>query len=85
MGRSEEDDWKIPSATPEATDEEALDGDWELDPNDPSHLDHDLSIAAGYSNWEPSATPWFAKPNVVLAITAIIVIGLVLVPILYLI
>lgn len=27
---------------------------WELDPNDPSHPDYDLSEAAGYGAWEPA-------------------------------
>ncbi|MDP2949571.1 MAG: hypothetical protein Q8P22_08555, partial [Chloroflexota bacterium] len=27
---------------------------WELDPNDPSHPDYDLSEAAGYGGWEPA-------------------------------
>ena len=56
--------------------EEDLEGQWELDPNDPTHPDHDLSIAHGYSNWEPSRTPWLARTGVVIVISLIIVIAL---------
>lgn len=66
-------------------DEEELEGAWELDPNDPAHPDHDLSESAGYADWEPSATPWFARPNVILVITVLIVLCLAIIPLLYLI
>jgi hypothetical protein len=58
------------------------DGTWELDPNDPTHPDHDLSIAHGYSNWEPQGTTLLARRTVVLGIVALIVIVLVLIPLL---
>ena len=65
--------------------DEELEGEWELDPNDPTHPDHDLSEAAGYAGWEPSPEPLLTQQNVLLAITALIIICLVLIPVLYLI
>lgn len=72
-------------ASDDAPEEEALEGEWELDPNDPTHPDHDLSLSAGYANWEPTPEPWLTSQHVVLAITVLIIISLVLVPVLYLI
>jgi hypothetical protein len=65
--------------------EEELEGEWELDPNDPTHPDHDLSVSAGYANWEPAPEPWLSSQHVVLAITVLIIICLVIIPALYLI
>jgi len=56
--------------------EEELEGEWELDPNDPTHPDYDLSLAHGYSNWEPAPKPWLARTGVILLITAVIIIAL---------
>lgn len=59
-------------------DEDELDeGEWELDPNDPTHPDYDLSIAHGYSNWEPQRTPLLARAGFVIIISLIIVAALV--------
>jgi hypothetical protein len=55
-------------------------GPWELDPNDPTHPDYDLSEAAGYSDWEPSrgfGTLW--RP-IVLVVSLLIILALVLLP-----
>lgn len=63
---------------PESGDEDELpEGQWELDPNDPSHPDHDLSIAHGYGDWEPAPTTFLARHTVVVVI-CIIVIGAML-------
>lgn len=63
-------------------DEEELEGEWELDPNDPTHPDHDLSIAHGYGNWEQSATPLLARRTIVLVIVLLVVAALILIPLL---
>jgi hypothetical protein len=65
--------------------EEEVEGEWELDPNDPTHPDHDLSESAGYANWEPSPEPWLTQRNVLIAITVLIVVCIVIIPALYLI
>ncbi len=56
--------------------EELPEGQWELDPNDPTHPDYDLSLAHGYSDWEPAPTPWLARTGVILLITVVIIIAL---------
>lgn len=58
-------------ATPE-DDEEELEGEWELDPNDPTHPDYDLSESAGYGQWEPLSRPILLRPSVMLAITLLV-------------
>ena len=61
----------------EATDEEDFDeGEWELDPNDPTHPDHDLSISAGYGFWEPSPKPFLLRRGVIVTVTILVIIGL---------
>ena len=60
--------------------EEPLEGEWELDPNDPTHPDYDLSLAHGYANWEPTPKPLLARRGVVLLLCIVIVVAL-LVPI----
>ena len=67
---------------PAQEEEEELEGQWELDPNDPTHPDHDLSIAHGYSEWEPSRTPWLARRTVVWLIVVLIVVAIVAIPVL---
>lgn len=62
--------------------EELEESQWELDPNDPTHPDHDLSLAHGYSNWDPTPTTLLARQSVVLVLTIILIIAL-LVPIFY--
>ena len=62
---------------PPDDEEEELEGEWELDPNDPTHPDYDLSQAAGYANWEPARTTFLARAGVALVITLVIVIALI--------
>jgi len=79
--------WNEPE---ELTDEEPVDadefddeydefdeGEWDLDPNDPSHPDHDLSESATYM-WDPPAKPLFLRRGVILTITILVIIGLML-------
>jgi hypothetical protein len=58
-------------------DEEELEGEWELDPNDPSHPDHDLSISSSYL-WEPPAKPLYLRRGVIVGVTILIIVGLLL-------
>lgn len=60
---------------PEADDDE---GAWELDPNDPSHPDYDLSEAAGYADWEPAPKPLLLRRGVMLLIVTLIIVGFIL-------
>ena len=60
----------------EADDDDELEGEWELDPNDPTHPDHDLSVDAGYSGWEESPRPPLIRRGYVLVITVLVIIGL---------
>ena len=62
----------------EERDEEELEGDWELDPNDPAHPDYDLSESAGYGAWEPSPKPLFLRRGAVLFITILVIVGLLI-------
>ena len=48
------------------------------DPNDPSHPDHDLSEAVGYSAWQAPAKPWFTRRWVLLTVAVVVILGLVL-------
>ena len=72
--------WSNEDAAP-GEDEEELEGEWELDPNDPTHPDFDLSEAAGYAEWEPSPKPVLLWRGVVLLLTFAIIVAL-LVPLL---
>ena len=67
-------------ATPDGEDaeEEELEGEWELDPNDPTHPDYDLSESAGYAGWEPVPKPFLLRRGVVLGITLLIIAGLLI-------
>ncbi len=58
--------------------EEELEGEWELDPNDPSHPDYDLSEAAGYAEWEPSPRPVLVRRGMILLLTLLIIAGLLI-------
>jgi len=68
--------WRNEEIEPEHEDE--LEGQWELDPNDPTHPDYDLSEAAGYATWEPEPKPLFLRNGVILAVAILIIIALVL-------
>ena len=50
----------------------------ELDPNDPTHPDHDLSESAGYASYEPAPKPLFARRGVILLIALLVIAGLLL-------
>jgi hypothetical protein len=67
---------------PAEEEEEELEGEWELDPNDPTHTDYDLSDAHGYGNWEPPGTPLLARQTIVLVIVLLVVAALILIPLL---
>jgi hypothetical protein len=60
----------------EGEDEEELEGEWELDPNDPTHPDYDLSEAAGYGGWEAAPKPLLLRRGVILIVTLLVIIGL---------
>jgi hypothetical protein len=59
-------------------DDEELEGDWELDPNNPSHPDYDLSEAAGYADWEPQPKPWYLRRGVMLVVAVLVITGLMI-------
>ena len=58
--------------------EKELEGEWELDPNDPTHPDHDLSESAGYAGWDPAPKPLLTRRGVILLITLLVIVGLLL-------
>jgi hypothetical protein len=66
--------WPTDDEPPE--EEQELEGEWELDPNDPTHPDYALSQAAGYGNWEPARTPILARTWVIALISLLVVIAL---------
>ena len=68
------------TADEDFVEEEELEGEWELDPNDPTHPDHDLSESASYA-WYPPDKPFYLRRGVILAVTILIIIGL-LIPVL---
>ncbi len=68
--------WPADEPEPALEDEEELAGEWELDPNDPSHPDHDLSESAGYSDWDPAPKPWYVRRGALLLIAVLVIIGL---------
>ncbi len=53
---------------------------WELDPNDPSHPDYDLSEAAGYGGWEPAEGSSPVWRRVVVVVSLLLAMALVLPP-----
>jgi hypothetical protein len=61
--------------------EEELEGEWELDPSDPTHPDYDLSEAAGYAGWEPTPKPLLLRRGVLLLVAVLVIVGL-LIPVL---
>lgn len=71
---------QVPDDGPEDSEEgeEELEGDWELDPNDPSHPDYDLSESAGYGLWEPAPKPLLLRRGVVYFVTIFVIIGLLI-------
>lgn len=77
MSRWQSEEWD--EAAPDEEDgEEELEGEWELDPNDPSHPDYDLSEAAGYTDWEPTPKPALLRRGMVLLITILVIAGLLI-------
>ena len=52
---------------------EPEDEGWELDPNDPSHPDFDLS-EAGYSGVEPEERPWHPPRALIVAVTLLMLL-----------
>jgi len=54
---------------------------WELDPNDPSHPDYDLSDAAGYGRWEPLEQGQSRRQRI-LVIVAFLLLMAILLPLL---
>ncbi|MCH7512252.1 MAG: hypothetical protein IIB19_07805 [Chloroflexi bacterium] len=70
-----------PDEGEEDGDEEELEGQWELDPNDPTHPDYDLSESAGYADWEPAPKPVFLMRGVILGFT-LLVLGALMIPLL---
>jgi hypothetical protein len=68
----------------EGSDTGFVDGDgvtWELDPNDPSHPDYDLSEATGYGRWEPLEQGQSRRQRIIVAVT-ILLLAALLVPVL---
>ena len=61
----------------EEDEEELLEGEWELDPNDPTHPDHDLSISSSYL-WEPPAKPIYLRRGIIVLVTVLVILGLLL-------
>ena len=66
----------------EAEEDEEEDGEpegegWELDPNDPSHPDFDLS-EAGYSGVEPEKAPWLPPRALIVGVTILMIVAVLL-------
>jgi hypothetical protein len=51
---------------------------WELDPNDPSHPDYDLSEAAGYGRWEPLEQGQSRRQRILVIVAFLLVAAIVL-------
>ena len=66
-----------PEGVADDEEEEELEGEWELDPNDPTHPDHDLSISSSYL-WEPPAKPIYLRRGVIVLVTVLVILGLLL-------
>jgi hypothetical protein len=62
----------------EKGEEEELEGEWELDPNDPTHPDHDLSEDSPYAGWDPAPKPILLRRGVFLLIAVLVIIGLMI-------
>lgn len=70
--------WNDEPPEVEDEEEELPEGEWELDPNDPTHPDHDLSETAGYANWEPSPKPLLGRNGVILVVAVVVIAALIL-------
>ncbi|MDP3768390.1 MAG: hypothetical protein U1B78_02905 [Dehalococcoidia bacterium] len=75
MSRWRTDEWQ---EEPPDEEEEELEGEWELDPNDPTHPDYDLSESAGYAEWEGTPKPVLLRRGMVLLLTLLIIAGLLI-------
>ena len=73
----EDDPDQVADEENEEDEEELLEGEWELDPNDPTHPDHDLSISSSYL-WEPPAKPIYLRRGVIVLVTVLVILGLLL-------
>lgn len=77
MSRWQSEEWDAVDSHEDEGDEE-LEGEWELDPNDPSHPDFDLSESSGYADWEPSPKPVLLRRGMVLLLTILVIVGLLI-------
>jgi hypothetical protein len=77
MSRWQSEEWGDADSEEEEG-EEDLEGEWELDPNDPSHPDYDLSESSGYAEWEPSPKPVLLRRGMVLLLTILVIVGLLI-------
>jgi hypothetical protein len=78
MERGPGDGWPEDEDGPGEEEEDELEGEWELDPNDPTHPDYDLSEAAGYGGWEPAPKPILLRRGVVVAVTVLAIVGMMI-------
>ena len=65
----------------EASDSGFVDEDgvtWELDPNDPSHPDYDLSDAAGYGRWEPLEQGQSRRQRIIVVVAILLLLAILL-------
>jgi len=65
----------------EASDSGFVDEDgvtWELDPNDPSHPDYDLSDAAGYGHWEPLEQGQSRRQRIIVVVAILLLMAILL-------
>lgn len=68
--------WRNSEWTEES--DEEVEEQLELDPNDPSHPDYDLSVAAGYAAWEPPPRPLLTRRGVMLLVALLVIAGLMI-------
>ncbi len=76
-GKGDPDEIADEGPDAELDDDEELEGEWELDPNDPTHPDHDLSESASYM-WDPPPKPLYLRRGVILVVTVLVILGLLL-------
>ena len=65
----------------EASDSGFVDEDgvtWEVDPNDPSHPDYDLSDAAGYGQWEPLEQGQSRRQRIIVVVAILLLLAILL-------
>ena len=65
----------------EASDSGFVDEDgvtWELDPNEPSHPDYDLSDAAGYGRWEPLEQGQSRRQRIIVVVAILLLLAILL-------